>query len=35
MLHIFKHRDLKTLMIHRDREKIVQGQPAAVVAGGV
>ena len=30
-----RHKDVKTLMVYRDRERNVQGHLAALVAGGV
>ncbi len=35
MLDFFRHRDVKVLMVYRDRERDVQGQLAALVAAGV
>ena len=35
VLDFSRHRDVKVLMVYRDRERDVQGQLAALVAAGV
>ena len=35
VLDFSRHRDVKVLMVYRDRERDVQGQVAALVAAGV